>query len=101
MNHGLKPSDVYKGRHMKLKIGGRTYVAIFETPKENPAKPWKTLFLLDTNPRSKGSLELGPLMDVLIAHGLAKPTDFLATAEFGTEVAYGKGRTTLQNFKLR
>jgi hypothetical protein len=101
MNHGLKPSDVYKGRHMKLKIGGRTYVAIFETPRENTTKPWKTLFLLDTNPRSKGSLELGPLMDVLIAHGLAKPTDFLATAELGTEVAYGKGRTTLQNFKLR
>jgi hypothetical protein len=101
MNHGLKPSDAYKGHHIKLKIGGRTYVAIFETPKENPEKPWKTLFLLDTKPRSKGSLELGPLMDALIAHGLAKPTDFLATAELGTEVAYGKGHTTLRTFKLR
>jgi hypothetical protein len=86
---------------MKLKIGGRTYVAIFETPKENPDKPWKTLFLLDTDPRSKGSLELGPLMDALIANGLAKPTDFLATAELGTEIAYGKGHTTLRTFKLR
>lgn len=101
MNHGLKPSDAYKGRHMKMKIGGRTYEAIFETPKESPDKPWKTLLLLDTNLRSKGSLELGPLMDALIAHGLAKPTDFLATAELGTEVAYGKGRTTLRTFKLR
>jgi hypothetical protein len=101
MNHGLKPSDVYKGRHMKLKIGGRTYEAIFETPKENPDKPWKTLCLIDTEPRSKGSLELGPLLDALIAHGLAKPADFLATAELGTEVAFGKGHTTLQNFKLR
>jgi hypothetical protein len=100
MNHGLKPSDVYKGRHEILKIGGRTYEAIFETPKEAPDKPWKTLCLVDTEPRSKGSLELGPLMDALIAHGLAKPTDFLATAELGSEVAYGKGRTTLRTFRL-
>jgi len=101
MNHGLKPSDVYKGRHMNMKIGGRTYEAIFETPKDNPDKPWKTLCLIDNQPRSKGSLKLGSLMDALIAHGLAKPTDFLATSELGTEVAYGKGRTTLRAFKLR
>jgi hypothetical protein len=29
---------------MKLKICGRTYVAIFETPKENPTKLWEALF---------------------------------------------------------
>jgi hypothetical protein len=40
-------------------------------------------------------------MDALIAHGLAKKTDFLATAELGTEVAYGKGHTNLRVFKLR
>jgi hypothetical protein len=101
MNHGLNPSDVYKGRHLKLRIGGRMYEAIFETPRDNADKPWKTLCLVDTAPRSKGSLELGPLMDALIAHELAKPADFLATAEFGSEVAYGKGRTTLRTFKLR
>ncbi len=101
MNHGLKPSDAYKGRHATLKIGGRTYEATFETPQEQPAKPWKTLFLLDTEPRSKGSRELGPLVDALIANGLAKPTDFLATAELGSEVAHGKGRTTLRVFRLR
>jgi hypothetical protein len=99
MNHGVK--NTYKGRHMTLKIGGRTYEAIFETPKEQPDKPWKTLCLVDTEPRSKGSLELGPLVKVLIDHGLAKPTDFLATAELGSEVAYGKGRTTLRTFRLR
>jgi len=99
MKHGVKPS--YKGRHMTLKIGGRTYEAIFETPKEQPDKPWKTLCLIDTEPRSKGSLDLGPLVDAMIAHGLAQPTDFLATSEFGSEVAYGKGRTTLRVFKLR
>jgi hypothetical protein len=99
MNHGVK--NTYKGRHMTLKIGGRTYEAIIETPKEQPDKPWKTLCLVDTEPRSKGSLELGPLVDVMIAHGLAKPTDFLATAELGSEVAYGKGRTTLRTFRLR
>jgi hypothetical protein len=99
MNHGLKPT--YKGRHMTLKIGGRTYEAIFKTPKEQPDKPWNTLCLVDTEPRSKGSLELGPLVDALIAHGLAQPTDFLATAELGSEVAYGKGRTTLRVFRLR
>ena len=101
LNHGVKLSDVYKGRHMTLKIGGRTYEAIFETPMEQPDKPWKTLCLMDIEPRSKGSLELGPLVDVLIAHGLAMPTDFLATAELGSEVAYGKGRTTLRTFRLR
>jgi len=99
MNHG--EANPYRGRHETLKIGGRTYEAIFETPKEQPDKPWKTLCLVDTEPRSKGSLELGPLMDALIAHGLAKPTDFLATAELGSEVAYGKGRTTIRTFRLR
>jgi hypothetical protein len=99
MNHGLRPS--YKGRHTTLEIGGRTYEAIFETPKEQPDKPWKTLCLVDTEPRCKGSLELGPLVEALIAHGLAQPTDFLATAELGSEVAYGKGRTTLRVFRLR
>ena len=99
MNHGLKPT--YRGRHMTLKIGGRRYEAIFETPKEQPAKPWKTLCLVDAEPRGKGSLELGPLVDALIAHGLAQPTDFLATAELGSEVAYGKGRTILRVFRLR
>ena len=96
--HGLEPS--YKGRRTTLKIGGRTYEAIFETPKEQPDKPWKTLCLVDTEPRSKGSLELGPLLDALIAHGLAQPADFLATAEFGSEVASGKGRTALRVFRL-
>ena len=99
MNHGEK--NPYKGRRETLRIGGRTYEAIFETPAEQPDKPWKTLCLVDTEPRSKGSLELRPLMDALIAQGLAKPTDFLATAELGSEVAYGKGRTTLRTFKLR
>jgi hypothetical protein len=99
MNHGAEPG--YKGRRATLTIGGRTYAAIFETPAEAPDKPWKTLCLVDTEPRSKGSLELGPLVDALIANGLAQPTDFLATAELGSEVAYGKGRTTLRTFRLR
>ncbi len=99
MNHGAEPA--YKGRHTKLAIGGRTYEAIFETPADAPDKPWKTLALVDTALRSQGSLELGPLVDAMIEHGLAQPTDFLATAELGSEVAYGKGRTTLRTFKLR
>jgi hypothetical protein len=99
MNHGV--TSTYKGRHTTLKIGGRTYEATIEMSEEQPDKPWKTLCLVDTEPRSKGSLQLGPLMDALIANGLAQPTDFLATAEFGTEVAYGKGRTTLRVFSLR
>jgi len=56
---------------------------------------------VDAEPCHKGSLELGPLVDALIAHGLAQPTDFLATAELSSEVAYGKGRTTLRIFRLR
>ena len=99
MNHGVGPT--YKGRHATLKIGGHTYEAIFETPAEQPDKPWKTLCVVDTEPRSKGTLELGPLVDAPIANGLAQPTDFLATAELGSQVMYGKGRSTLRTFRLR
>jgi hypothetical protein len=99
MNHGAEPP--YKGRRETLRIGGRTYEAIFETAAEQPKTPWKTLCLVDTEPRSQGGIELGPLVDALIANGLAQPTDFLATVELGSEVAYGKGRTTLRTFKLR
>ena len=99
MNHGAEPA--YEGRRTTLIIGGRTYGAIFETPADEPEKHWQTLCLVDAEPRSKGSLELGPLVDALIAQGLAQPTDFLATAELGSEVAYGTGRTTLRVFTLR
>jgi hypothetical protein len=99
VNHGVEIP--YKDRQMKLKIGGRTYLAIVQTPKEAPDKSWTTLCLVDTTPRSKGSLELVPLMNVLVAQGLAKATDFLATAELGNEVVYGKGRTTVRTFRLR
>ena len=84
-----------------MTIGGRRYEAIFQTPKAQPEKAWKNLCLLDLDPRSKGTLALAPLMYVLVARGLARPTDFLATAELGTEVAYGKGRTILREFQLR
>lgn len=99
MKHGLEPS--YKGRHETLKIGGRTYEAIFETPVEQPGKAWKTLCLVDTLPRSSGSLDLGAFMDVLVARGLAQPSHFLATAELGSEIAFGKGRTTIRRFSLK
>jgi hypothetical protein len=33
--------------------------------------------------------------------GGSKPNHFLATAELGNEVAYGKGRTIVQKFSLR
>jgi hypothetical protein len=97
--HGLDPS--YKGRREVLKIGGRTYEAIFETPLDQPGKTWSTLCLVDAQPRSSGSLELRPLMDLLIARGLARPTHFLATAELGSEIVFGKGRTTIRRFALR
>ena len=35
----------------------------------------------------QGQPRVGTLVDALIAHGLAQPTDFLATAELGNEVA--------------
>jgi hypothetical protein len=91
----------YRGSHETVKIGGRTYEAIIETPADQPAKTWKTLFVIDTEPRSQGSLELQPFMEILIERGLAKLSHFLATAELGNEVAYGKGRTIVQKFSLR
>jgi len=98
----MTPSSSKKwSLHQTQGGSGRTYEAIFETPTEQPDKPWKTLCLVDAELRSKGSLELGPLVDAMIDNGLAQPTDFLATAELGSEVAYGKGRTTLRVFRLR
>jgi hypothetical protein len=91
----------YRGSHESLKIGGRSYEAIIETPADQPAKTWKTLFVMDTEPRSQGSLELNPWMEILTERGLAKPEHFLATAELGNEVVYGKGRTIVQKFGLR
>jgi hypothetical protein len=56
---------------------------------------------VDTESRSSGALDLGSIMDFLIARGLAQPTHFLATAELGSEVAYGKGQTTIKRFALK
>jgi hypothetical protein len=95
----LEPN--YRGSHETIQIGGRTYQAIIETPADQTAKPWNTLFVVDTVPRSQGSLELKPFVEILTERGLAKPDHFLATAELGNEVAYGRGRTTVQKFVLR
>jgi hypothetical protein len=97
--YGLESS--YKGRRTTSRIGERAHEAAFETPKEQPDKPWQTLCLVDFEPHSKCSLELGPLVDAVIALGLAPPTGSLSTAEFGSEVAHAKGRTTLRVFRLR
>jgi hypothetical protein len=91
----------YQGKHETIKIGGRTYAAIIETPADQPEKTWNTLFVIDTEPRSQGSLEIRPFMEILMERGLAKPEHFLATAELGNEVAYGKGRTIVRRFGLR
>jgi hypothetical protein len=91
----------YRGSHETVKIGGRTYKAIVETPADQPEKTWKTLFVIDTEPRSQGSLELQPFIEILMERGLAKPDHFLSTAELGNEVAYGRGRTIVQKFGLR
>jgi hypothetical protein len=91
----------YRGSHETIKIGGRTYAAVIETPADQPAKTWNTLFLIDTEPRSQGSLALQPIIETLTERGLAKPDHFLATAEFGNEVAYGRGRTIVKKFDLR
>jgi hypothetical protein len=99
-NHGLEPSNSYEGSREILNIGGRIYQAILETHAERHEKAWKTLCLIDTEPRCSGSLELGPLLDVMIARGLAKSTEFLATAELGCEIAFGKGHTTVRRFAL-
>jgi hypothetical protein len=91
----------YRGSHETIRIGGRTYEAIVETPADQPTKHWNTLFVVDTEPRSQGSLELRPFMEILTERGLAKPDHFLATAELGNEVVYGKGKTFVQMFGLR
>ncbi len=91
----------YRGSHETVKIGGRTYTAIIETPADQPVKTWNTLFVIDTEPRSQGSLELQPFIETLTERDLAKPDHFLATAELGNEVAYGRGKTIVRKFCLR
>ena len=91
----------YRGNHETVKIGGRTYAAIIETPADQPAKTWNTLFVIDNESRSQGSLELRPYIEILAERGFAKPDHFLATAELGNEVAYGKGRMIVRKFALR
>jgi hypothetical protein len=51
--------------------------------------------------RNSGSLDVGAIVDFLLARGLVKPDQFLATAELGSEVAYGKGSLTLRAFALK
>jgi hypothetical protein len=91
----------YRGIHETVKIRGRTYEAIIETPNDQPAKTWNTLFVIEKEERSRGSLELRPFIEILIDRGLAKPDHFLATAELGNEVAYGKGKAIVKMFGLR
>jgi hypothetical protein len=91
----------YRGRHESLQVGGRSYAAILETPAEQPAKHWKTLFVIESEARSQGSLALQPWMEILTGRGLASPEHFLATAELGNDVAYGSGRTVVRKFGLR
>ncbi len=96
-----KLSPPYKGKRETVVLGGRTYEAIIETPADAPHKTWPSLCLVDTEPRTAGSIDLGEIVAFLIARGLAKPEFFLATAELGNEVAYGKGRTVVRRFTLQ
>ena len=57
--------------------------------------------MIDSEPQSQGSLALQPLIEILIERGLARPEHFLATAELGNEVVYGRGRAVVRKFGLR
>lgn len=94
-------ANTYKGKHEQVKIGGRGYQAIFETPVEAPWKIWSTLCLVEDDLRNSGSLDVGAIVDFLLARGLVKPDQFLATAELGSEVVCGKGSLTLRTFALK
>jgi hypothetical protein len=90
----------YNGKHEVIRIGERAYDVITETPHDQPNKHWNTLFAVDQMSRSEGILELQPFIELLINRGLAKEDDYLATAELGNEIAYGKGKTTVDKFML-
>jgi hypothetical protein len=98
-NHGLKPS--YKGRTETLKLGGRTYQAILQTPADVPGEKWNTLCLVDSVSRDAGVLDLRPILDFLIQRGFAQPEHLLVTSEIGNETALGKGRCVVRRFKLK
>ena len=94
-------ANTYKGKREQVKIGGRSYQAIFETPADAPQKSWSTLCLVEDELRSSGSLDLGAIVDFILVRGYVQANHFLATAELGSEVAYGQGSLTLRKFALR
>jgi hypothetical protein len=91
----------YVGKHQELVIGGHPYHTIIETPADQPAKTWNTLFVLCPRPVNKGVLDLRPFLEKILEFGLARPEHFLATAELGSEVVYGKGKTAVNQFRVR
>jgi hypothetical protein len=90
----------YIGPHETLQIGGRIYDVVFETPADHPPKTWTTLFAIEKDFRSSGSLALRPFLDIMIARSLAVPDLFLATAELGTEIACGRGKTIVNKLEV-
>jgi hypothetical protein len=90
----------YIGKDETLEIGGRTYTAIFETPADHPPKTWTTLFAMENEFRSDGTLDLRPFIQVMTERGLVHPDLYLATAEMGSEVAGGWGKSVVRIFGL-
>ena len=90
----------YIGTHETLQIGGRAYAVTFETPADHPPKTWTTLFAIESQFRSRGTLDLRPFIEVMLARGLVHPGLYLATAELGTEIASGSGRTVVHKFDV-
>lgn len=57
-------------------------------------------FVLDA-PLYEGRIELNDLLQYLIAGGHVSPNEHLASVEFGTEIAFGKGAADLIEYEVR
>ncbi len=62
---------------------------------------WRYLAFVLREPMNAGVIELRWFVDVLLDAGLIDAEHFVASVEFGNEIAYGRGSTTIERYSLQ
>jgi len=62
---------------------------------------WTILSLLAEKPILHGPLDVGQIIDYLLAQGLIPPNHYIANFELGNEVQRGAGTTVIRNYNVR
>jgi hypothetical protein len=92
---GLGPGGNFKER---VSISGSTY-AVFVAPKWGEG--WEYVAFISQESRlGTGSLDLGSLLAYMQERNLTTGTEYLASIEFGNEVATGSGETIVKSYSV-